>query len=145
MPKATTADHMMHVVALGPFYGALDTSMEESAAQDFIGVFGDAMAGRLEAAGVSIVDGGDSPNIELSVRHIMVGFDAASWIGEVAYDATVTEHGEVVCTESIRDRARAMNWAGADSGQKALNEAFTNAINKFDLNRCLGHLGNTSP
>ena len=147
VPEQTAADKAMAVVALGPFYGVADTSMRESPNQDFIGAFKVAMEERLANAGVKIAttnDGGN-PTIGIAVKQISVGFDAASWIGQVAYDATVRMGEDVLCQESIQKVERAVNWAGPDSGQKALDEAFTAAINALDLSRCLSHLGSTSP
>lgn len=139
--KPTSGDHAAGVALFSPLYLMLDTDMEQSKTQDFVDEFRKAIEGRIVSGGGKVSADSSQRVVEIAVRNIDLGIDSGFWKARVAYVATVSEGGKSVFGQSVDESAEAYNWWGESSGQKALNEAFTSAINALDLNRCLSHLG----
>ncbi|MEA3415785.1 MAG: hypothetical protein U9R02_06465 [Thermodesulfobacteriota bacterium] len=102
------------------------------------------MTERLSKNGISVVDGLDSDGLvlDLMVRQFKIDFNFGKWIGEVGYVAIVKKNGKVVCQDNIYEKATAFNLYGFGSGEKALNEAFSKAIDRLDANSCFSKLQN---
>jgi len=107
---------------------------------DIAGMFKAAMAERLHKGGAIVTDDELAAPVllDLSVQEFKLDFESATWRGHVSYVATVTSSGNAVCQRTIDETAKVINWSGYGSAQKALNTAFSAAINKMDLLNCPG-------
>jgi len=74
--------------------------------------------------------------LNMAVKQFKLDYNFGKWIGEVGYLATMKRDGEVICENNINEKVTAFNVYGFESGEKALNEAFNRAIDKFDINNC---------
>ena len=96
------------------------------------------MTERLSKNGISVITGMDNNSLvlDLLVRQFKIDFNFGKWTGEVGYVARVKKNGEIVCQDNIYEKATAFNLYGFGSGEKALNEAFSKAIDRLDANSC---------
>jgi hypothetical protein len=144
--KLTVGNRVFGYVAFGVLYAVADvTGLNQIPAtfkeEDPIQIFKTAIAERLSKNGITITN--DKENaviIDLLVRQFKLDFSFGNWSGEVGYVARVKRNGEVICENSIYEKASAFNLYGFGSGEKAISEAFNKAINRLDINSCFSKL-----
>jgi hypothetical protein len=93
-------------------------------------VFGDAFAKIVPIADVS------DNRLEISVKTVKLGFTLGVWSGLVEYQAKGYAKDQLVCEQFCSGEGSKWNTWGYASGEKALNEAFTKAIDQFDFAKC---------
>ena len=142
--KSSAGSRALGYVAFGVIYAAFPDQITLNDQQDPVRIFKTAMTERLSKNGISVVDGmgTDGLLLELLVRQFKIDFSFGTWIGEVGYVARVKKNGEVVCQDNIYEKATAFNFYGFGSGEKAVNEAFSKAIDRLDVNSCFSKLQN---
>ena len=142
--KPSAGTRVLGFVAFGVFYAPAllidNPALKDQ--QDTIKIFRSAMKERLSKNGISVTDGIDNNVLvlDLLVRQFKIDFNFGKWTGEVGYVARVKKNGVVVCENNIYEKARAFNLYGFGSGEKALNEAFSRAIDNLDANTCFSKL-----
>jgi hypothetical protein len=135
--KPTVGTRFMGYIAFGVLYAAMPDQPTLKDQEDPARIFKTAMAERLSKNGVAITnDKEKAVIIDLLVRQFKIDFNFGKWSGEVGYVARVKKNGEIICESNIYEKANAFNLYGFGSGEKAINEAFNNAINKLDINSC---------
>lgn len=136
--KSSAGSRVLGYVAFGVIYAAFPDQPTLRDQQDPIRIFKTAMTERLSKNGISVSDGmnDDSLVLDLLVRQFKIDFNFGKWTGEVGYVARIKRNGEIVCQVSIYEKATAFNLYGFGSGEKALNEAFSKAIDRLDANSC---------
>jgi hypothetical protein len=142
--KSSAGSRALGYVAFGVIYAAFPDQPTLKDQQDPIRIFKTAITERLSKNGISVVDDLDSDGLvlDLLVRQFKIDFNFGKWIGEVGYVAIVKKNGEIVCQDNIYEKATAFNLYGFGSGEKALNEAFSKAIDRLDVNSCFSKLQN---
>ena len=140
--KPTVGTRVLGYVSFGIVYAAMPDQPTLKNQQDPISIFKTATAERLSRNGIIVTDDKDTDAlaVELLVRQFKLDFNFGKWNGEVGYVARVWKDGEIVCQNDIYEKATAFNLYGFASGEKAINEAFTKAIDKLDVNSCFSKL-----
>lgn len=136
--KPTVGTRFMGYIAFGVIYAAMPDQPAFREQDDPVRIFRTAIAERLSKNGITIINNkeDDAIAIDLFVRQLKLDFNFGKWSGEVGYIARVKKNGDIICESSIFEKANAFNLYGFGSGEKAINEAFNNAINRFDINSC---------
>jgi len=140
--KSSVGSRVLGYVAFGVVYAAFPDQPTLKDQQDPIRIFKTAMTERLSKNGISVAEGIDNNGLtlDLLVRQFKIDFNFGKWTGEVGYVAKIKKNGEVVCQDNIYEKATAFNLYGFGSGEKALNEAFSKAIDRLDANACFSKL-----
>ncbi len=140
--KSTVGTRVLGYVTFGVIYALVPDQPTLKEQQDPIKIFRTAIAERLSKNGIAITDDRDNDVIiiDLLVRQFKLDFNFGKWTGEVGYVARVKKNGEIVCENNIYEKATAFNLYGFGSGEKAINEAFSKAIDRLDVNSCFSKL-----
>jgi len=140
--KGTVGTRVLGYVAFGVIYAAMPDQPTLKEQQDPVHIFKIAMTERLSKNGITVINEKDNETIavDLLVRQFKLDFNFGKWIGEVGYVARIKKNGEVVCQDDIYEKATAFNLYGFGSGEKAINEAFGQAIDRLDINSCVSKL-----
>jgi hypothetical protein len=139
--KPNWGTHAMGLIAFGVVYAAMAAEPSVNCTQGPTEMFKTALENRLSKNGVAVandLDGAqtDTVRIALLVRQLKIDFNFGTWSGEVGYFARITDSGKVICEDEIYEHATAFNWYGFGSGERAISEAFTKAIDRLDINGC---------
>ncbi|HOG18513.1 MAG TPA: hypothetical protein PLB96_14340 [Syntrophales bacterium] len=140
--KSSAGSRVLGYVAFGVIYAAFPDQPALRDQQDPIRIFKTAMTERLSKNGVYVSEATDNDGLtlDLLVRQFKIDFNFGKWTGEVGYVAKLKKRGEIVCQDNIYEKATAFNLYGFGSGEKALNEAFSKAIDRLDANGCFSKL-----
>jgi len=101
-------------------------------------VFNDAIKKRMSTNGIRVAErqSANEVVVDLDVTDFKIDFRFGKWVAKVGYSARIDEGSRLLCEKRVHREATAFNVYGYGSGQKALNEAFSNAIDALDLNAC---------
>jgi len=109
---------------------------------DLVGMFQRAFEERFSANGVPVVRAATEEGVvfEVLVRHFRLDFNFGQWIGEAGYVLRMEEGGKLLCEDSISEKVAKFNIFGYGSGEQAISEVFSKAVNRANLNICLSRL-----
>jgi len=140
--KSSAGTRVLGYVAFGVIYAVVPDQPTLKKQQDPIQIFKTATAERLSYNGIAVTDDNDGTAlaVDLLVRKFKLDFNLGTWTGEVGYVARIQKSGEVVCQKVIYEKVTAFNLYGFGSGERAITEAFNNAINKLDINGCFSKM-----
>lgn len=140
--KPSVGKRFIGYLAFGVFFAAFPDQPTLQDQEDPIRIFKTAMTERLSRNGVLIANNKDSDSIiiDLFVRTFKLDFHFGNWLGEVAYVAKVRRNEGIICENTIYKKSKVFNLYGYGSGEKAINEAFNEAINEMDINSCFSKL-----
>jgi len=130
---------LVGIIEFGALYAFLPHNAFLNTSLDPVSIFKVAITERLVTNGIKVSDKSkvDSIDIQLFVNNIILDFEFGTWVADVSYTAKVTHKNRSLCEVNVIERETAFNLFGFGSGEKALNLAFNNAINKFDIDNCL--------
>ena len=120
-----------------PFSG--DPSFQET---DLAGLFQKAFYGRLGLNGVKIVENAAQADavLEISLRNVRLDFNFGKWWGEVGYVLQLKKGTELIGEDRVSKKVSKFNMWGYGSGETAISEAFSSAVNESNLSGLLSRL-----
>ncbi len=120
-----------------PFSG--DPSFQET---DLVGIFKRAFEGRLRLNGVRVAENPAQADVvlEIHVRNVRLDFNFGQWWGEVGYVLQMKKGKELVGEDRINKKVSKFNMWGYGSGEAAISEAFSTAVNEANLSGLLSRL-----
>jgi hypothetical protein len=143
--KPTGTESVRNFLIYGVFSFSIANQIKQSPNQNVVDEFRVAMEQRLALEGATVSSAADDGQalLEIVVREISLDYDAANaideqWLAKIAYQASMRMNGNTICKKDVYERYGKWNAKGNASGQDALDEAFTRAINAFDWRNCFG-------
>jgi uncharacterized lipoprotein YajG len=132
--KPTKGQEALGILAFGAIY-PLFPDVEQSQTFEFVDAFRKALSERLTREGFNIMNSetDDVDTLEMTVSKIMLSFQSGNWHGAINYCANAYRNGTVIYSQQISEYSKKYNLWGTGSGQDAIDEAFTQAIMRFDV------------
>jgi hypothetical protein len=140
--KPTVGSKFMGYFALGILYAAVPDQPRFQSREDSITIFRTAMSERLAKNGIIVTDKNEegAVMVDLLIKAFKLDFSFGSWMGDAGYQANVHLGDQVICEKTVGEKSKVFNMWGYGSGEKAINEVFSKAINGLDVNDCFSKL-----
>lgn len=140
--KSTMGSRVLGFFAFGIISLAVpgEPSFQQS---DLVGIFQKAFEERLRANGISIARGSETNGIALEVllRNFRLDFNFGKWVGEAGYVMSMRKNSVLLCEDRVSEKVTKFNTFGYGTGEAALSEVFTKAVNRANLSECLSRIG----
>lgn len=124
-----TEDIIEGYMSFGLLYAAAPETLPKQK-EALAKIFSDAFAGIVPVSATA------EDSIEVSVRTLKLDYSLGTWSGLVEYQAKGYVKDRLVCDQFCKGKGFKLDLHGGASGEKALNEAFTRAIEQFDFTKC---------
>ena len=94
-----------------------------------------AFKARLEAVGVTLVEGKGMAEIEfeVSLRDFQLDLVGRKWKARMGYEAKLMKDGNLLAKQMISGEAERLKLVGRGQADEVLGEIFTDTMNKLDL------------